>query len=40
VRHFLLDERVQERKGLHAFFFVFGGSPPFPAKGVSPDLAM
>jgi len=29
---------VQERKGLHAFFF--GGSPRFLAKGVSPDLAM
>jgi len=24
VRHFLLDKRVQERKGLHAFFLLTG----------------
>jgi hypothetical protein len=31
VRHFLLDGRVQERKGLHAFFFgphLTGGRNP------------
>ena len=31
VRHFLLDKRVQERKGLHAFFLGIGPKRPFGA---------
>src|SRR5688572_17513326 len=35
VRHFLLDGRVQERKGLHAFFYgaILGTAPDSPRCG-------